>query len=71
MQTPSKYSVANNGGTITITDAKTGDVGKVYKHGNSYLVELLNCDEPNEDRKLKRAKRMQEWYFRTQVQQST
>jgi len=66
----SKYSVTKSSGKIYITDTKTGDVGEAYQDGESWKVDLV-VFKPGmpEKKRLNAAKRMQTWYYYTQVKE--
>lgn len=54
-------------GTSFIND-RDGNIGEVYQEGKSFLVRLTATNLTDEDKKLQLAKRMQSWYYNTQVQ---
>ena len=52
--------------TPTITD-RSGNIGEVYKEGESWMVRITESKLPDDKKKLQLAKRMQAWYYNTQV----
>jgi hypothetical protein len=70
MPSQSKFTISDGPNGHLITDSKTGDTGEVYRQGESYLVRITSSKEKDERKLLARAKRMQSWYFQTQVKQT-
>ena len=62
------YTVYNfkNGEEIHIKD-RDGNVGEVYKQLESYRVRIISSVLTDESKQLALAKRMQAWYYNTQV----